>query len=111
VLEKSLAIVAANFFGRESVDVSDNSTNVILIESKSNYGSIIINKGDDGSYTISVADPTRTLSEMEFTVSIKDVREVISADNGVTASVSDETVTVKVNCADSLGQSFTLTVK
>ena len=110
VLEKTLGIVAFNFFGNSAVDVSDGSTAVTKVQALT-VCSVIAAKDEDGSYTISVADPTRALDGMDFTVAISGITEVVSADSGVTASVNGGTVTVKVNCQDSLGQSFTLKVK
>ncbi len=113
VLEKELDIVASNFFENTTVTVDSKFaqyTNVKSISAQT-ICSVIVEKGEDGAYTISVADPTRALPGMDFTVNISGITQVVSADNGVTASVSDNTVTVKVNCKDSLGQTFTLTVK
>ena len=110
VLEKTLGIVAANFFGNTTVGVSDNSIAVTKVTALTRC-SVMIAANEDGSYTISVADPTRALSDMDFTVNISGITQVVSADSGITASVNNGVVTVKVNCKDSLGQTFTLTVK
>jgi hyaluronate lyase len=113
VLEKKLGIVASNFFENVKVNVPaefSQYTNVKSISAQT-ICSVMVEKGDDGAYIISVADPTRLLDGINFTVNISGITQVVSADNGVSASVSDNTVTVKVNCKDSLGQTFTLTVK
>ena len=113
VLEKKLGIVAANFFENTTVSVPTEYAQYTGVKSitAQTICSVMVEKGEDGGYIISVADPTRALDGMDLTVNISGITEVVSANSSVTATVNGETVTVKVNCTGSLGQTFTLTVK
>ena len=113
VLEKKLGIVAANFFvdaAEQTVEVDDSSTAVKSIAATS-LCSVIVSKGEDGQYRISVADPTRSYSTLDLTVQIEGISEIVGKDDKVTASISGDTVTVKVNTQGSLGATYELTVK
>ncbi len=112
VLEKKLGIVGCVFFEdfSDAVEVDNESTAVSYIESETPCA-VMISKNADGSYTVSVSDPTQTYSSLKFYITIDGISEVVSADTGVSSSISGNTASVTVNCKGARGATFNVTIK
>lgn len=115
VLEKTLGIVAANFF-------TEGDNTVVKVKNAAEYTavtelsadtpcSVMVTKNTDGSYTISASDPTQMFRNTVLSVSITGVTEVVSADANVNASVDSGVISILINSEGSHGQTFNLTVK
>ena len=114
VLEKKLGIVGCVFFEDfgDGVTLTDceDYTAVSGIEADTPC-ILMVSKGENGEYNISVSDPTQTYSNIKFYITIDGISEVVSADTGVSSSISGNTISVTVNCKGALGSTFNLTVK
>ncbi len=112
VLEKKLGVIGCIFFEEfsDAVDVEDDSVAVKSISCET-PSAIMISKGENGEYTISASDPTQTFGNIVFEIEIEGVSSVVSTDAGVTASISGNTVKVRIDSANALGAGFSLTVK
>ena len=115
VLEKSLGIVAANFFaknGRISVDSEYAECTAVKSIKSITTSSIMIRKGDNGQYNISVSDPTNSysLSEVSLEIKITGITSVVSCDEGVKAEIIDNTIYLTVDTENSRGATFNFTV-
>ncbi len=113
--DEKLITVAANFFGGASTTVNVledyyKYTDVRSINTASPC-SVMATKNADGSYTISVSDPTQFSQNTTVSVQIAGVTTCVSADTGVQATISGGTVTLNINTANSLGQTFNVTVR
>ena len=113
VIEKKLGIVACNFFedvNREVLNPHTEASAVTKIKT-GKACSVMVTKNADGSYTISVSDPTQLKAALSLSVTIIGITQVVSADNGVTATVSGGAANITVICANAHGKTFNLTVK
>ena len=115
VIETTLGTVAANFFiedGEETtVEVNGFDCTAVKNVTATTPCCIMLSKGENGEYLISVSDPTNTYSNIPLTIEIEGVSTVVSADTGVNASVANGIVTLNINASGSLRQTFNLTVK
>ncbi len=71
----------------------------------------MVTKNADGSYSISVSDPTQIHNNTAVSVEIDGVSEVKFADAKVNAAVEDGVISILINSEKSLGQTFNLTVE
>ena len=114
VLEKKLGIVGCVFFEDfgDGVTLTDceDYTAVSGIEADTPC-ILMVSKGENGEYNISVSDPTQTYSNIKFYITIDGISEVVSADTGVSSSISGNTACVTVNCKGARGETFNLTIK
>jgi hypothetical protein len=116
VLEKTLGIVAGVFFEHNVKDTIELPTNyaqytaVTGIEANTECA-IMVSKGENGQYHISVSDPTQTNGSLLIKVAITGITEVVSAESGVNATISGNVVTLNVNTANAHGATFDITVK
>jgi hyaluronate lyase len=113
VIEKKLGVIGCNFFSENGGTVVNFVTDASAVtEIKANSEcSVMVCKNADGSYTVSIADPTQLTTSLKVTVAIKGINEVISADNGITANVSNGVATFIVNTENARGTTFNVTVK
>ena len=116
VLEKTLGIVAGVFFEhnvKDTIEVQEEYaqyTAVTNIEANTECA-IMVSKGENGQYHISVSDPTQINGSLIIKVAITGITEVVSTESGVNATVSDGIATVTVNTLDARGGTFNITVK
>ena len=113
VLEKKLGIVGCVFFEdfSDAVEVDSESTAVSYIEAETPCA-VMISKNADGSYTVSVSDPTQSYSNIKLSVSIDGISEITNADGNVNGSISGGTLNINVkNAKDNAGGTFSITVK
>ena len=113
VLEKKLGIVGCVFFEdfSDAVELDSESTAVSYIESETPCA-VMISKNADGSYTVSVSDPTQSYSNIKLSVSIDGISEITNADGNVNGSISGGTLNINVkNAKDNAGGTFSITVK
>ena len=116
VLEKTLGIVAGVFFEhnvKDTIEVQQEFaqyTAVTNIEANTECA-IMVSKGENGQYHVSVSDPTQTNGSLIIKVAITGITEVVSTEIGVTASVLGGVVTLNVNTQNAHGATFDVTVK
>jgi hypothetical protein len=113
VLEKTLGAIGCVFFDYETVEIKGSNatyTSVRKIETSATCA-VIIGRGENGETVISVADPTQLNATVELEIEIEGVTELVSADAGVSATVSNGIAKITVNTFGSLGKTFNLTVK
>ncbi len=112
VIDTTIRTLGAVIFSStgDTVSINNESTPVTSIKA-STACTLMISTNEAGETIISIADATQNYRKMEFEIQVKDVTEVISADSAISASVTNGTVKITLNCADNLGQSFNLTVK
>ena len=112
VIEKTLGVVACNVFSRTAVNVNGFADYTALTKIDAKHPcSIMVTKNEDGSYLISVSDPTQLNTSTELDITISGISEVVSANTRVNATVDNGTVKIKVNTKNMIGQTFNLTVK
>ena len=113
VIEKTLGVIGCVFFDNNGASVSSSYTDASAVTkiTSENSCSVIIGKNADGSYTVSVADPTQLNLSVKLTVAISGITEIVSADERISATVSDGVVTLTVNTAGTRGETFDVTVK
>ncbi len=113
VLEKTLGIVACNFFAsgtNDTVTVKDASTAVTAVSAET-LCALMIAKNENGETVISASDPTQSYKSITFSVTLDHAPSVISTDNGVSATIEGNTVKITINTANSYGATFNLIVK
>jgi hyaluronate lyase len=116
VLEKKLGIVAANFF-------EDGTNAAVLIKGTNTQytalteleaetpASIIVSKGENGEYVISISDPTQLYRQTVVTATFTGITELVSADSGAKVEIEDGVVYITINTANACGKTFNITVK
>ena len=112
VIETTLGIVGCVFFNQNGGEVK-NDTNVTSIKrvTAKDDCTVMVTKNADGSYTVSVSDPTMLEATVELEIEISGITEVASADSGVNATVANEKATISVNTQNSNGATFEITLK
>ena len=116
VIEKTLNIVACNFFEEDlaTVKVGAKYSDVTAVKSISAETpcSVMITKGENGEYMISVSDPTQLYRNTILSINISGVTQIVSKDDEVKASFTEDgELSILVNTQGSLGQTYNLTVK
>ncbi len=111
VLERTLGVVGCVFFEKHaSVSVNDGNLGVSKIEAESPC-TVMVSKNAQGELVISVSDPTQTYSSVKVSVFAEGVTEVVSADDGVSATVDNGVITLTVNTRASCGEAFNACIK
>lgn len=118
VIEKKLGIVACNFFIEDGDDgatlsVQSKYSSVTAVKSinASTPCSVMITKNGDGSYTVSVSDPTQEYRQTTLSIEIEGVSTVVSSDGEVKATIDGGNIDVVVDTSAKLGQTYTFTVR
>jgi hyaluronate lyase len=118
VIEKKLGIVACNFFGNNGTLnlTASGMPNYSAITSLTSVStdracSVMVTKNTDGSYTVSVSDPTQLSSSIKLDVAISGISQVVSADNGISATVENGVAKITANTNGSMGATFSITLK
>ena len=115
VIEKKLGVIGCVFFERSGKgttveNLAPEASSVKKITSK-DACTVIVGKNADGSYTISVSDPTQLDNELMLDIEITGITEVVSANTRVTAKVENGVARLTVRVDGSLGAAFNVTVK
>jgi hyaluronate lyase len=113
VIEKNLGIIACNFFTNSNREVENPFTDSSAVTKiKTNRAcSVMVTKNTDGSYTVSVSDPTQLSSSIKLDVAISGISQVVSADNGISATVENGVAKITANTNGSMGATFSITLK
>ena len=115
VIEKKLGIVAANFFAEgsgEKVTVAakySESTAVKYITADT-PACVMVTKGENGEYIISVSDPTNMFRNTVVEIEIEGVTRVVSGDSNVRADINDGIISIVANTQNSLRATYSITV-
>ncbi len=110
VLETELGVLGCIFFEGTELEISHEKSPISSIQAETPCA-VMISKNADGSYTISLSDPTQTYSNVKLSFSIDGISEVVSADAGVNASISGSTVTLNASTKGMIGQTLNLIIK
>jgi AcrR family transcriptional regulator len=116
VLEKKLGIVAANFFEdgtNAAVSIKGTNTQYTALTKleADTPSSVLVTKGENGEYTISVSDPTQIYRQTVVTATFTGITELVSADSGAEVEIEDGVVYITINTANACGKTFNITVK
>ena len=118
VIEKTLGIVACNFFtanGSLSLTASgmpDYSAITSLTSVSADKAcSVMVTKNADGSYTVSVSDPTQLSASVKLEVAITGITQVVSTNSGIAATVENGIATITASTSGSMGATFSVTIK
>jgi hyaluronate lyase len=110
VLERTLSAVGAVFFAGGTLNVNEEETPVTRIYS-STGAAVMISTDENGQTTVSVSDPTNSLASMTLEIDITGISELVSAEDGVNATVNGNTLKLSINSTGSCGATFDIVVK
>jgi hyaluronate lyase len=110
--ENTLGIIAVNFFEEypPSLKVNKSDFAVKNIETES-PASIMISKGENGEYIISISDPTQTYRQNNLHIKIDGVSQIVSSDARLEAEIDDGLISIVANTNGAAGATLTLIVK